>query len=191
MNAERFEELLAGLLGDELTPAERIELDEALAADRARAARARELQATVAALRAAVPSGALARAVTRAMPTPSVAEAPIGSAISDPAPLTARRVAPAQRSSARRWPLALLRYAAIIALAFGAGHWVRGWQDQPHAPAPAPGNPAVVVAPPAADPLAPGAAGWNPALVERWTVVARQYPQASEFSRALLALARH
>ena len=168
MNDARFEELLAGLLGDELTSAERAELDEALAADPARAARARELQATVAVLRSAV-----------------------GAAEAQPvsAPWTGQR--PWIRR--RTWPLALLRYAAVIALAFGAGHWVRGRQDTSRSPVPVPGPTNGAVATPAAvvDPLAPGGSGWSPALAQRWTAAAQQYPHASEFSRALLALARH
>ena len=126
MNDARFEELLAGLLGDELTSAERAELDEALSADPSRAARARELH---------------------------------------------------------------LYDTNAGTSAFGAGHWVRGRQDTSRSPVPVPGPTNGAVATPAAvvDPLAPGGSGWSPALAQRWTAAAQQYPHASEFSRALLA----
>ena len=94
---------------------------------------------------------------------------------------------PVRRISIRRGAPALLRYAAVVALAFGAGYWMRGPGVSRSAASPiATGkNPDSALSDPLTDdrPV-------NPAFVKGYRRATEEYPSASSFSKSLLALAR-
>lgn len=159
MTHEEFERLLADELGGEIEPADAARLAQALQADPRRAEIAAQLYATRDALAAGVPSPQ--RSETRLSHTAAPWSAP--------AP---RRL---------RLPTAVLRYAAAIALAFGAGFWSAGYAPRPSdKPTTGPGRPLVVPEWPSS----------TSGLADRYARATRSYPNASSLSHALLSLAR-
>lgn len=110
MNADEIKGMLADYLGDELSPQDRQRFEEYLDADR-------EFAAEVASLRCALDE-------MRSLNVPGE---------------DAFAVPP--RAAARRsWSMVLLRYAAVILLAFTAGFLARGWFSErvgPSEPSPA------------------------------------------------------
>ena len=86
---------------------------------------------------------------------------------------TSKHDAPIILRHRRHW--AVLRYAAVIALAFGAGFFSRGRQMETDKPAPAP----------------PGANfNMEQQYVSKYVKATQSFPESSSFSRALLMLAR-
>ena len=158
MNCEQFNDRLADLLGGELDATQHAEARRHMETCARCRDSARGLQAAAAALEAHLPSQAEAEHRTRALSLPREPEATT----------TMRRPAGA-------WAYAALRYAAVITLAFGAGHAYRnasttdnGIASQVEEPAPKP----------------------DFGLTERYARRTNEFPAASSFSRALMALAK-
>ena len=156
MNEERFRELLADYVAGELDSENAAELRAELARDPRRRALAKELQAAAAALEADLPSLEEAEQRTATLTLPAVGRA---------------------ASTKPRWLHALLRYAAVIALAFGAGFLARDWQQ-----------PRDVPPPQAAPRIEPDVV--NARYAAGFARAAREFPQSELFSRSLLMLAR-
>jgi anti-sigma factor RsiW len=97
MNADEIKGMLADYLGDELSPEDRRRFEEYLDTDR-------EFAAEVASLRCALDE-------MRSLKVPGE-----------------EAFAMSPRAAGRRsWPVPVLRYAAVILLAFAAGFLARGW----------------------------------------------------------------
>lgn len=146
MTDERFEQLLADHLAGELDDAAAAELHDAAAADSARAQRLRELEATE-------------RALGEHVVSLQAAEQRVATLLE---PVRVRETG--AREARSRVP-ALLRYAAVVLLAFVAGYVFRGWSA---ATEPAP----------------------REQLAERFVDAQREFPGSSQFAHSLLALAR-
>jgi anti-sigma factor RsiW len=99
MNADEIKAMLADYLGDELGPEDRRRFEEYLDTDR-------EFAAEVASLRCTLDD-------MRSLKVP-------GEDAFAPPPRAAER---------RAWPVPVLRYAAVILLAFAAGFFARGWSS--------------------------------------------------------------
>jgi ferric-dicitrate binding protein FerR (iron transport regulator) len=110
MNADEIKGMLADYLGDELGAEDRQRFEEYVDTDREFAAEVASLRCTLDAMR------------SLKVPDEDVFAAPL-------------------RAAARRsWSLPVLRYAAVIVLAFAAGFLARGWsgwEGGPSAPPPA------------------------------------------------------
>lgn len=166
MNDERFQQLLADYVAGELDPADAGEFHAALRTDPARRKLAREMQAAAAALEVHLVTHEQAAAATESTAPPAVRVDT----------LRPRRAAGVLRAAP------LLRYAAVVLIAFWAGLAV-GTRSGSGAPADeggASGAYARNVAP----------VEISPALAAKFTDVSRAHPGASGLSHALLALAR-
>lgn len=159
MNCEAFRDQLADFVGGELDPDRHAAAAEHLEQCDACRELARGLQGAAAALEANVVSPETAAKRT--------------------ADLTIRM--PESESAVRPTPgyarvTRILRYAAVVMLAFGAGYVLRGWQAAP-------------VFPPPAENLEIVGESINPALAKRIERVSRQYPEASTLTQGLICLA--
>ena len=164
MNDEKFRELLADYIAGELDQRQAAAFRAELEADPERRKLANELQAVAAALEANLLSEEEAeqRTASLQLEAAGVIRAP---SAGEPA---------ARYGPPRRLPLrSALRYAAVIALAFGAGFIVRGWQSE---------SPAMTSPPP---PMA-----INERYVASFAQATQSYPRSSTFTRSLLVLAR-
>ncbi|UCG32698.1 MAG: hypothetical protein JSU68_13655 [Phycisphaerales bacterium] len=97
MNADDIKGMLAEYLGDELSPEDRRRFEEYLDTDREFAAEVASLRCTLDDMRSLKVPGEGAFAV------------------------------PPRAAERRSWPVPVLRYAAVILLAFAAGFLARGW----------------------------------------------------------------
>jgi hypothetical protein len=177
MEEKRFQELMADELGGEIAPADR----EALLAELRSSPRRRD---EFAALREAADALA-ATALSESEASRRAARLTLESAQASQAAIDLRSSRSARRRAARRPSLALLRYAAAIAIAFGAGFAARGRVDATGQPTPpraarAPAGPIVAL----------GGSEALSGLADRYVNVRGAMPQASSLSQALLALAR-
>jgi anti-sigma factor RsiW len=165
MNDEKFEELLADYLAGELDEQQAAVFRAELESNEQRRKRAQEFQAAAAALEANLLSDEEARRRTESLSLRDIAERGAGGA-------------PELSSRPTRFGYhrlkAVLRYAAVIVLAFGAGFVVRGWRSD---------------APELSPPIAT-AAPVNERYVDDYLRVTQAFPDSSGFSRSLLMLAR-
>lgn len=164
MKDEEFQELLADYLAGELDEREASRFQAELEASPERRKLAHELQAAAAALEAHIPSQ-------------EEAQRRVGSLAFDDLQIRAREAARRARPIRLRYQRskAVLRYAAVIVLAFGAGFVVRGWPSA-HRESPAP--PVATALP------------INAGYLDEYRRVTQAFPEASSFSRSLLMLAR-
>lgn len=166
MNDEKFQELLAGYLAGELDEQQAAALRAELDSNEQRRKLAHELQAAAAALEANVLSDQETRRRTESL------------SLQDMQMRGAGRV-PEQTSRPIRYKYgrlkAVLRYAAVIVLAFGAGFVVRGWQFEARELSP----PQVVTPAPI-----------NQSYLDEYRRVMQAFPEASPFTRSLLVMAR-
>jgi anti-sigma factor RsiW len=160
MTEERFRELLVDYLAGELDEQRAAEFRAELAASAERRRLASELQAAAAALEANVLSDDEAGQRTERLELET--------------PLLADGQHTAERAPRYRVLFAALRYAAVVALAFGAGFLVRGWQS---------GSPE-------ATPTPPPPTEFNERYVASFAEATQSFPQSSTFTRSLLMLAR-
>jgi anti-sigma factor RsiW len=165
MNDEKFEELLADYLAGELDEQQAAAFRAELESNEQRRKRAQELQAAAAALEANLLSDEEARRRTESLSLQDIAMRG-----ADRAPKVSSRLT---RFGHRRLK-AVLRYAAVIVLAFGAGFVVRGWRSDTREPS----LPVTTAAP------------VNERYVQDYLRVTKAFPQSSAFSRSLLMLAR-
>lgn len=162
MTDEQFQERAAEFLSGEMNEPDRQNFRAELERSPARAQLFRELEAAQRLVRNGAPSLEQAEQRTRHLPVPA-------------APSTASR----RTSRLRPNPLAfVLRYAAVIALAFCSGYLVRdiGAAGQPTQP----------TRPEHVD----GLGGFEARFARNYVQTIRQRPTATTFSRTLLALAR-
>jgi anti-sigma factor RsiW len=160
MNDEEFRELLADYVAGELDEERAAVFRAELEANEERRRLARELQAAAAALEANVVSQEEAERRTAALELRGAAFSAAGST---------------RRGGGQRRLPAVLRYAAVIVLAFGAGFLARGWQSESSAQAPPPLAQTVEI---------------NERYVTDFVKFTQSFPKSSTFSRSLLALAR-
>jgi len=160
MTEERFRELLADYLAGELDEQQAAAFRAELAASAERRRLANELQAAAAALESNVLSENEARQRTEDLK------------LEPPPPLKRPHAGEATRRYQRLY--AVLRYAAVVALAFGAGFLVRGWQS---------GSPEATSAPSPVTEI-------NERYVANFAEATQSFPQSSTFTRSLLMLAR-
>jgi anti-sigma factor RsiW len=160
MNDEKFRELLADYLAGELDEQQAAAFRAELEASPERRRLANELQAAAAALEANVLTDDEARRRTE------------GLELEVPLSVDGRRTLKPPRQYKRLFTV--LRYAAVIALAFGTGFLVRGWQSR---------SPATASAP-------PPAAEINERYLANFVEATQSFPQSSTFTRSLLMLAR-
>ncbi len=160
MTEERFRELLADYLAGELDEQQAAAFRAELAASAERRKLASELQAAAAALEGNVLSENEARQRTEDLK------------LELPSPL--KRAHASEATGRYKRLFAALRYAAVIALAFGGGYIVRGWQS---------GSPETTSAPP---PMAE----INERYVANFAEATQLFPHSSTFTRSLLMLAR-
>jgi anti-sigma factor RsiW len=164
MNDAEFQELLADYLAGELDEQQAAAFRAELEANEERHKLAQELQAAAAALEANVLSDQEAQRRSESLTLQDIqkraAEVP-------------KEWSRPNRSRYHRLK-AVLRYAAVIVLAFGAGFVARGWRSDAWEPSPPP-----VVS--------------SPSIHERYVAdyqrVAQAFPQSSSFARSLLVLA--
>ena len=169
MNDERFESLLADYLTGELSPADEPEFRAELERNEQRRNLARSLQATAAALEADVPDLDEAEERSAAVPFDRIVLKHLSS----------RKP---RSTGIARVGGAALRYAAVILLAFAAGYSARQWQGAEAAPPPVPTPVPLRVA-------SAAPAQINDEYIANYARAARKFPQATSFSRALLAVA--
>lgn len=165
MNDERFEELLADYLAGELDEQQAAAFRAELESNEQRRKIAHELQAAAATLEANLLSDEEARRRTDSLSLQDIATRGAGGApglSSRPTRFRYRRLK------------AVLRYAAVIVLAFGAGFIVRGWRSETRE----------LSLPVTA------AASVNERYADDYLRVTQAFPQSSGFSRSLLMLAR-
>lgn len=160
MNEKQFRELLANYIAGELDPQQAADFRAALQADEQRRKLVQELQAAAAVLEAG---------------TISQEEAERRTAMLALDPSHAGVLSPHGRRPERKRLFAVLRYAAVILVAFGAGFLARAW---PAVDRTEPTRPAVQATP------------INEVYVASFTKASESFPHASTFSRSLLALAR-
>lgn len=161
MTEERFRELLADYLAGELDEQQAAAFRAELKANAERRKLADELQAAAAALEANVLSDDEARRRTEDL---QLSVAP-----------SRKRPRPVERTAGHQRLFAVLRYAAIIVLAFGAGFLARGRQSE--------------------TPETSGASlaqttEINDRYVANFVRATQSFPESSSFSRSLLMLAR-
>ena len=170
MNEREFQDKLADYLAGEMNAAEAEAFRAALAADPERRRLADELQAAAAALECRAASDEEAR------------EATAGLRWDDLAARARRTPVRAERPASRLRILNVaLRYAAAIVLAFVAGYWARS------SAAVAEREPAPIVRGPEIGSVGTEAAEQYAAS---YVKAARSFPNASSFSRTLMALAK-
>lgn len=166
MNDQEFHELLAEYVAGELDR-ERAALFRAeLDADPARRMLAHQYQAAAAALEANLLSDEEADRRAASLEFEQVTSTATESRVLQASDLRSRR---------DRYLGAALRYAAVIALAFGAGFLARGRDTQR----------GETVSPPAAVD-----ASFNERLAAKYTRASQSFPESPTFSRSLLMLAR-
>ena len=165
MNDEKFEKLLADYLAGELEEQQAAAFRAELESNEQRRKRAHEFQAAAAALEANLLSDEEARRRTESLNLQEIATRGAGGALG----LSSRPT----RFRYRRLN-AVLRYAAVIVLAFGAGFVVRGWRFETRELSP----PVTTVAP------------VNERYVDDYLRLTQAFPESSGFSRSLLMLAR-
>lgn len=155
MNCRTFREQLADLVAGELDSPQRAAAHEHIQACEQCRELARGLEAAAAIVEADVLSPAEAERHTAALAPPAPA---------------------APDSAVRRYRLTpLMRYAAVILLAFICGYLARDWRT---------GEAASV--PPADD----GSSLVSDELAQRYAIATEQFPDSSTLSRSLLAIAR-
>ncbi|MFQ5806428.1 MAG: hypothetical protein ACE5I3_08260 [Phycisphaerae bacterium] len=166
MNDEKFRELLADYIAGELDDQQVAAFRAELEASEERRKLAHELQAAAAALETNVLSHEEAERRTAALEVEDARATSAGGADQ-----RAARSAPPRHDRLR----AVLRYAAVIVLAFGSGFLARGWRSSDREVIPSP-------------PPLPGS------IDERYAAdfirVTQLFPESSTFSRSLLMLAR-
>lgn len=165
MNDEKFQELLADYLAGELDEQQAAAFRAELESNEQRRRLAHQLQAAAAALEANVLSDEEAQRRAEPLSLQDIATRGVGGA-----PEHASRPIPFRYHRLR----AVLRYAAVIVLAFGAGFMARGWRSDTREPPPPP-----VVSSPSI----------NERYVAGYQRVAQAFPQSSSFARSLLVLA--
>jgi anti-sigma-K factor RskA len=166
MNDEEFQELLADYVAGELDEQQAAAFRAELESDAQRRQIAQQLQAAAAALEANVPSDEDAQSRTELLNLQDIATRGAGGA--------PEQISPPIRFRYYRLR-AVLRYAAVIVLAFGAGFVARGWRSDVQEPS----TPPVVITPTV-----------NEGYAASYRRVAQAFPQSSSFSRSLLVLAR-
>jgi hypothetical protein len=164
MNEEEFQkrlaEYIAGELDQQAAAAFRVELEH----DEQRRKLADELQAAAAALETNTLSDEEARRRTDSLTFAELQARSAGAG-------WASHPAGAGHSGLK----AVLRYAAVIILAFGAGFLARGWQFESRQRPPA---------------LAAVSESFNQGYAASYRQVEEAFPESSSFSRSLLMLAR-
>ena len=172
MNDERFESLLADYLAGELSPADEAEFRTELDRDEQRRKLAQSLQAAAAALEADVPDLEQADERSADVLFDRIVLRHLAERQRQPQPMRVARLG-----------TSLLRYAAVIMLAFATGYLVRGWSrtELEGQPSPTPTPPAHT-----AGAVAPQI---NDEYIANYARASRTFPQATSFSRALLAVA--
>ncbi|MBU0638208.1 MAG: zf-HC2 domain-containing protein [Planctomycetes bacterium] len=156
MNCAMFRERLADYIGGELEPEQHAVFATHVSECPTCRAEVRALQAAAAVLDAGVLSREEAAERTATLAPPVAVAARV--------PRLARRP---------RMIYAALRYAAVVALAFGAGYGARGWRVTPVE------SPPVVVV----------ERQINPRLVHRLEQAAKRFPRSTSLSWSLLCLA--
>lgn len=165
MNDEEFQELLADYIAGELDEQRAAAFRAELESNAERRRLARQLQAAAAALEANVLSDEDAQSRTASLSLQEIAARAGGGA--------PPRVSRAVRFKHYRLGV-VLRYAAVIVLAFGAGFVVRGWRSEAREP-----SPQVV-----------SSANVNEGYAASYRRATQAFPQSTSFSRSLLILAR-
>jgi anti-sigma factor RsiW len=161
MNCHEFNQVVADYIGGELDAEARTAAQQHLGVCAACRQSATELQAAAAAIEAGIPNEAEATELTAGLRPPALT-----------LPMTTR-------AAGRPRVGVILRYAAVIVLAFGCGWLVRGG-----------GASASEVAPAAQSADAWAAAPLSRQLAQQYERAARSFSNASTFSRALVTLAR-
>lgn len=168
MDAANRDEMLAGYLGDELNEADRASFESMMAGDPELAAEVASLRRTIESMRALDAPGR-----GRALGSGRAAGSGDGSS---PALVT---------SPLRMWMGAVVRYAAVIGLAFAAGYFMRGGVGQEALTDVSPARPAELADSDIALPVPPEAGDW----LQRAAEVYVSRPRGSSFARSLVAIA--
>jgi|GEM_PF-6297576 len=175
MNDDQFQDMLADYLSGELDADRAAEFRAELESNEQRRRLAEELQAAAAALESNLISEEQAEAAVG-----SLAWDDIENQTQPHADPVAGRTQPGYEQASphsRRWA-GVLRYAAIIAFAFGGGYLSRGRETVEQTTPASLAPPAFVSAP------------LNEEYVAKYVKAAREYPQSSTFTRSLLMVAR-
>jgi anti-sigma factor RsiW len=180
MNDAEFRELLADYIGGELDEQRAAAFRAELEADPQRRRLAEELQAAAAALEANVVSPEEAKERTEALEL---------ARISRDSANASRRALRADRVRSIRFR-AVLRYAAVIVLAFGGGFLARGWMPGTRSSVGAADQTRPVAGDQMSVPPLEVTTAINEQLVVNFRQATKSFPESSTFSRALLALAR-
>jgi anti-sigma factor RsiW len=176
MNDIDRDELLAGYLGDELNEADRARFEAMMADDADLAAEAAALRRTIEAMRAldaAAPGMGDAPLLGHA---PGIGPAPPKAGVTPATPL-ARPL--------RVWGGAVIRYAAVIGLAFAAGYVMRGGETPPALTGSSTARPIDDAGGEAPLPAERAAGQW----LRRAGEVYLNRPGGSSFARSLVAIA--
>ena len=163
MNENNRDELMAGYLGDELSEAERARFESMMADDPELAGEVKSLRRTIEAM--------------RALDAPGSGRPP-GNGRGTPPMLVGRPL--------RMWTGAVVRYAAVIGLAFAAGYLMRGGGGQEVPTDVAAARPAGGAGREIARPVMPEAGEW----LQRAAEVYVTRPRGSGFARSLIAVAK-
>jgi anti-sigma factor RsiW len=167
MNCREFREQLAEFIGGELDAEQHAAAQSHMQSCQECRERARGLEAAAAALEAGLVSPGEAERRTAALTPPHAAR-------------------PAAASGRVLRVSTVLRYAAIIMLAFAGGYLVRGWRAGDGAAGQQLAQTGQTVVPPVIDAVP----GVSRELADLYVRAAQKFPDSSTFSRSLLMLAR-